>query len=306
MDRKGNALFITICLLALSAVILITGCGMLELFSAWCDRKVSIDGISGGAEWNGALHSMPDRGFTIGILNDEKMLYLCLSTRNQALQRKIMTAGLIVWFNETGDKRLSYGIHFPLPSREGEHGPEPPAYPGKDGIPKMDSSGRPDPLGEIPQADMEILRPGENERSVIAAERTPVGGVRCRIRNSRGVLVYELQVPLIRNGDFPHGISAKKPKIIGIGLVTGGKEEPRPDGGDRDGSPGGGRGPGCPGGPGGPGGPDGGKPGGGPGGAGQPPQESPDRGGMHDKMQSLDLWLKVHLAERIKASAKKF
>jgi hypothetical protein len=34
------------------------------------------------------------------------------------------------------------------------------------------------------------------------------------------VLSAVRQEPLIRNGDFPQGISAKKPKIIGIVLVA--------------------------------------------------------------------------------------
>jgi hypothetical protein len=288
MKKSYKYIIVTIILLALSTVVTIMGCGMEELYSAWCDRHVTVDGINDDSEWARARHYvyMPDGGFTVGILNDEKMLYLRLSTRNQALQRKIMTAGLFVWLNETGNQKLNYGVHFPLPAKDGDPSQEErPTVPGKNGINLMEPSGKSDPFIAIPQKDIEIIGPGKNERGVIVADHTSQDGFRCHIGKTRDVLVYELQVPLIKSGKSSHGIAINKPKIVGIGLVTGENERSRQDRDDRESGPGGGR-------------EQGGKGGGHPGGSGQSPQGQHDRGGMQDKEQSIDLWLKVHLAER--------
>lgn len=275
----------TVALLAFSAGLI--GCGMKELYSAWHDRPVAGSAEDEWLEWNRALHWLPGEEVTVGLLNDDRMLYLRLSTRNKAIQRQVLTAGLTVWFDETGGRNEAYVIRFPLPNRGMEPGVERrPAMEG-DAEGRMDPSGGPDPFRKVSQGDMEITRPGKNEYSVILADNSDPNGIRSRIRDVQGSLVYELRVPLIRDESSPLGITAGKPKTIGIGLMTG--EDTRPSqswGGDGGG---GGRGPG----------------GGGPGPEGRgggtgPPQGPPGGmgGGGREKAQSIDLWLKVHLAER--------
>lgn len=283
MKRYQKTRLITAILLTLLIVTTIMGCDMEELYSTWCDRRVTIDGIGDNVENATALHYvyMPDGGFTVGIMNDEKMLYLRLSTRNQALQRKIVTAGLFVWLNETGNRKLSYGIHFPLPAKDGEPGlQERPTVPGRDDINRMEPAGRPDLFTEMSPGNIEIIGPGENSRSVIVAGHTSLDGFRCRIGKTGDAFVYELQVPLIKNGKSPHGIAVNKPKTIGIGLVTGENEQSQQDRGSGPGRSGGRR------------------RGGGPNRSGQQPQGQQDGGGMQDKEQSIDSWFKVHLAEQ--------
>lgn len=281
-----NRILITAVLLILFGVII--GCDMEELYSIWCDRQITVDGISEGSEWNRARHYVyisDDGGLTVGVLNDEKMLYLRLSTRNQALQREIMAAGLFVWLNETGNQKLTYGIHFPLPAKDVEPGPwKRSTVPGKNSINQIEPSSKPDLFTEISHGNIEIIRSKENESSVIVAGHTSQDGFQCRIGKTRDTFIYELQVPLIKNEKSPHGIAVNKPKIIGIGLVIGENEHSRQEIGDRGSGTGGGRGPSGP--------------GGGPGDSGQPPQGQHDMGGMKNKEQSINFWFKVHLAER--------
>jgi hypothetical protein len=262
---------------------------MEELYSTWCDRQVTIDGLDEGTEWENALHSVAKGEITVGLLNDERMLYLRLSTRNQAIQRQVLTAGLTVWFDETGGKEKIYGVHFPLPIQNRRPGLERRPASGRDGAKRMDPSDGPDPFSEMSQGDIEITRPGENEHSMISADHSSPYGIRCRVGNTKGAIVYELRVPLIRDENSSHGIAVNKPKIIGIGFVTGEDEHLRQGAGDRGGGRGGGRGPGGMG-----GGPEGRG-----GGMGQPPQGSPGgMGGIQETMKPINQWLKVHLAER--------
>ena len=269
-------------------IIFLTGCGMEELYSTWSDRQVTIDGLDDGTEWENALHSVAKGEITVGLLNDERTLYLRLSTRNQAVQRQVLTAGLTVWFDETGGKEQIYGVHFPLPIQNRRPGSEPRPASGRDGAKRMNSSDMADLFSEISRGEIEITRTRKNEYSMISADQSSPYGIQCRIGNTKGALVYELRVPLIRDENSYHGIAVNKPKIIGIGLVTGEGEQPRQGAGDRGGGRGGGRGPGGMG---------GGLEGRG-GGMGQPPQGPPGGMGSIETMKPINQWLRVHLAER--------
>lgn len=270
-------------------IIFLTGCGMEELYSTWSDRQVTIDGLDDGTEWENALHSVAKGEITVGLLNDEKTLYLRLSTRNQAVQRQVLTAGLTVWFDETGGKEQTYGVHFPLPIQNRRPGSGPRPASGRDGAKRMNSSDMADLFSEISRGEIEITRPRKNEYSMISADQSSPYGIQCRIGNTKGALVYELRVPLIRDEKSYHGIAVNKPKIIGIGLVTGEAEQPRQGAGDRGNGRGGGRGPGGMG---------GGLEGRG-GGMGQPPQGPPGgMGSIRETMKPINQWLKVHLAAR--------
>jgi hypothetical protein len=232
----------TVALLAFSAGLI--GCGMKELYSAWHDRPATVNGADEWLEWNRALHWLPGEEVTVGLLNDDRMLYLRLSTRNKAIQRQVLTAGLTVWFDETGGRNEAYGIRFPLPNRGMEPGVERRPSMERDGEAPMDPSDGPDPFRKVSQGDMEITRPGKNEYSVILAGNSAPNGIRCRIRNVQGSLVYELRVPLIRDETSPLGIAAHKPKTIGIGLMAGEKTRSSQSWGGDGGGGRGGRGPG--------------------------------------------------------------
>ncbi|MCE5283203.1 MAG: hypothetical protein LLG93_13995 [Deltaproteobacteria bacterium] len=228
---------------------------------------------------------------TVGLLNDERMLYLRLSTRNRAIQRQILRAGLTLWFDETGGQAKTYGIRFPLPrsgpptdrtppqDREGGRSGEGMKGPGDDRV----------GLGAV-QSDIEVFRPDSKEHSTIAAEDSSPGGLRCRLGISAGNLVYEIQIPLLRSEAARHGIALATMKTIGVGVITGQDEQTQQSPGGWGGGPDGG---------GGPGGGMGGDRGGRGGAMGPPPQGPPGgRDATQEKTQSVEQWLKVRLAER--------
>lgn len=296
---KGGLLAAALVVLSAAA----TGCGMEEMASVWRDRPVVIDGRDDGTEWKGALHTVAKGELTVGVLNDERMLFLRLSTRNRAIQRQIQRAGFTVWFDETGGQAKTYGIRFPLPrsgpptdralpqGREGGRSGESMKGPGDDsaGPGAVADIKGPGPSGPgslaAVQSDIEVFRPDRKEHSTIAAEDSSPGGLRCRLGISAGNLIYELQIPLAWSEAAPHGIALGRPRTIGIGLITGQEEQAQ-------------RSPGGPGG-GGPGGGMGGDRGGRGGAMGPPPEGPPgSRDASQEKTQSVEQWLKVRLAER--------
>ena len=260
------------------------GCGMEEIYSKWCDPVVTIGGIDGGAEWENARHAMDDGNITVGLLNDEKTLFLRLSTRNQAIQRQILAAGLTVWFDGEGGKKKIYGIQFPA-SGQGS-GRSPMLKRDRDKRDDLDEmSGK---LREVAQGELKIIGPEQNEHSYIAAEdSTRYGRLQYSLGYTKGDLVYELGIPLTRNDSAPYGIAVRKTSIIGIGLETGKIERSQETMGDGGRGGAGGRGDGNPGG------------GRNPGGMGRAPEGSAGGyGGFQEAGKPIDQWLKVHLAIR--------
>jgi hypothetical protein len=50
----------------------------------------------------------------VGVKNDDKYMYVCIKTADDAAIRKIMTVGLSLWFNNEGSKNQSFGLNFPM------------------------------------------------------------------------------------------------------------------------------------------------------------------------------------------------
>jgi hypothetical protein len=243
--------------------LLLLGCGEPKLNSGWLDREVDIDGSH--LEWEGAVYSVDDLAGSIGLLNDDANLYLCLATTDQDLMRQILGPGLTAWFDPAGGKEKVFGIRFPL---------------GVSGVGLFGERGgeRPDPerlrvrLDES-EPEMEILRGEEQATRMFAAQ---AAGIDLKIDETNGALVYELLLPLRTDTGKPFAIGSAPGRTIGIGLETPEIERPRMRGRGRSGGVPGGRG--------------GGVPGGGRGGmmGGRPRPEPPSR---------LNVWLEVNLSE---------
>jgi len=81
--------------IAVMLVIIVTGCGSVELASTYRDRDIVVDGSA--FEWSGALQPLKDVDGSLGIMNDEENLYVVIMIRDRDLQRRIMMSGMILW-----------------------------------------------------------------------------------------------------------------------------------------------------------------------------------------------------------------
>jgi hypothetical protein len=98
-------------LLAVSAVASAAKRPRLE--SHWRDREIVIDGDNG--DWAGPLAAVDDKHpITAAVANDDRFLYLVLSTADAMARRQIMRQGLIVWFDPAGGDKKHFGIKFPV------------------------------------------------------------------------------------------------------------------------------------------------------------------------------------------------
>jgi len=94
-------------------------CNEPPIESIWRDKPIVIDGNA--SDWTNNIHGFSDAHFGIGIANDSQFLYLCLTTDNRSIAKRMMRFGCTIRF--TGQKGHQFGIHFPcasgstLPSR---------------------------------------------------------------------------------------------------------------------------------------------------------------------------------------------
>ncbi len=274
--RKTNIIILTI------LVIFITGCSSMEMASSWRDREIKIDGIQD--DWQNQLIYIEKKNISFGLSNDENYLYACLVTPDRRTQSQMMRMGFTIWFDSKGGKDKKSGIRFPV------------------GLDRMDFSmmrqnrdPQSDDMRDFSQAqlnEVEILGPDEDDRYRIPV--SDLRGLEIKLKRNRGLLVYEIKVPLTQNEENTFTAVAGTDGKIGIGLeATKFDMEAMRDqmgegmsGGGRGGM-GGGRG-GMGGGRGGMGGGRGGMGGGRGGGMGGGPQMP----------EQLKVWVKVQLADQ--------
>ena len=99
-------------LLFLVSIVLLESCGTVEMESQWRDREITIDGKTG--DWQGRLMAVKETGISLGLLNDEKNIYICVSATDRRVASQVFRQGLVVWFDPQGGKDKILGIRYPL------------------------------------------------------------------------------------------------------------------------------------------------------------------------------------------------
>ena len=191
------------------SLIILAGCSKkLELNSNWRDREISVDGNS--ADWLGAMMYIEDANISVGLLNDENFMYVCLIAEDQRLRTQVMRQGFTLWFDPDGGKKKKFGIKYPpgmqasgVPVRKRE---------GEQDLEKFRES------SEELMTVLEILGPGKDESKRMPVEEAK--GIDINVNATSGMLVYELKISLNRSHEYLYGIGAKGGNSIGIGFET--------------------------------------------------------------------------------------
>lgn len=184
------------------SIALLSGCGAgTKMISTWQDKEIKIDGIS--SEWSTGMQQIPDKRVNIGIRNDAKFLYLCLTSEDRARIMMLARAGFIIWFEpESGDKNR-FGIRYPMPSKQPE-------------APKLSEMNREEMNLEGPDKNLKKIVEQQNEFQILNNDKFPLTAL--PIMNSEGIeaklgfqsnqFVYELKVPLASSKQFSYIIDA--------------------------------------------------------------------------------------------------
>jgi hypothetical protein len=263
--------------------VITAGCASTVRESAWRTKDITIDGNS--TEWD-TIASGNDQ-LRIGILNDEKYLYLCIISKDRDICRQALAFGCTVMVEPKSGHGNLLGIHYPIGiSRNGM----PLARPGRGEESKEPNEER------ILQSlsGMEIIGPQKDESRGLSKSAAESFGIHVCILSCPDSFVYELQLPLNTDSVCIFSIGAGNDSLVRVRLVT--TKPPDPglgpmQQGERHGPhPGtGGQGGGMP--------PQGGGPGGG-GGQMRPPGEGMGPGGPPQAPESYKQDFTARLAKK--------
>ncbi len=96
----------------LPVLLLLLSCGEASLESKVLDRPITVDGKS--EDWRDSLTYFKDAGIAVGAFNDQKDLYVCVTSWNQEISLEAMNQGLTVWFSPGGAAEKRFGVEYPL------------------------------------------------------------------------------------------------------------------------------------------------------------------------------------------------
>jgi len=217
--------------LAAAVLAAFAGCKTFNTYSAESrpvGRPITVDGKTD--DWQGDLYVVPNERLSVGFLNDQEHLYICLLSSDSTIRSQIMGQGFTVWFDPNGGKEKAFGIRYPL----GSPGAQPPRI-GETREPSVE----PTTLDRFEFVKSE-KEPGPS------MDFTQAKSVEIKVTSSTGLIVYEMKIPLAAGADNPVAVGAAPGKTIGIGFETGKVDISKMSRGERGETPGGGEGPGRP------------------------------------------------------------
>jgi hypothetical protein len=210
-ERKEKIMKTTMAALSLALVILgAAGCSPFTSYqteSVVPEHKIMIDGKS--EDWVGSLYVAPGETISIGFLNDQQDLYVCMIAEDRATRAQIMTQGLTVWFDPQGGTQKVFGIRYPMGTPKGEL-PKPP-----DPLKEMEV---PEDYKSVDLTRLEIIG-GEKAKPQLM-EASNVKGIEIKLVPSTGLLVYELKIPLLRTEEYPFAVGVNPGRAVGIGFES--------------------------------------------------------------------------------------
>ena len=191
------------CLLMVVLVVLSRGGASLE--SKALDRPITVDGKA--EDWRDSLTYFKDAGIAVGAFNDQKDLYVCVTSWNQEISLEAMNQGLTVWFSPGGAAEKRFGIEYPLLQDRLGHD-------------RQGAKEQGDPLfAEQGTVSHVALRgPGVNDRRILAVPDVP--GLEVTAAAVNGALVYELKVPLVKSDLYPYAVGASAGGAVDVLFET--------------------------------------------------------------------------------------
>jgi hypothetical protein len=167
------------------------------------EAPVTADGNPG--EWPLPLR-FSNAGYTLqyNVTNDDKNVYVCVSSADEATQFRILRSGMTLYFDPKGDKNKDISLHFPIRKQ-----PDPNASRGRD-TRKEELLLQSDYYNTTGFLDL------ENGQFGVAVAKGPIH-IAMKLNNDDSLLVYEVVIPLrnILGADWA-AKAAKKNLSVGI------------------------------------------------------------------------------------------
>jgi len=214
---KGEAVKSKVIVLgAFIFVLLGAHCKKDQLTSAWRDMDIIIEGDS--SEWQEHLFYNKDKNISIGLLNDDEAVYLCLVTRDANLKKQVIGGGLILWLDSEGGKHKTFGIKYPIGLIEKGVPPRKLTR----GMREADDQFTDEKMSlyfDQTFTGLQVLTKRGRESNFYTLNEVKAKGLEIKASIKNDVLTYELKVPF----NFDAGIASLSLDVaapLGVGLET--------------------------------------------------------------------------------------
>ena len=97
--------------------ILLCNCKSIEMTSTPIKSPIQIDGMDTDSEWNGKRIFIEKEDIILGCQHDENYLYLLFISKDQDLERQMITQGFTLWVNSKAKTKKEIGLKFPALER---------------------------------------------------------------------------------------------------------------------------------------------------------------------------------------------
>ena len=198
----------------LAGALVLSACGgTVALQSSVPQSPIEIDGSE--QDWYEHLRPIEKQRASIGVGNDAEHLYVAFLTADDALIRRIMALGLILWLDPGGGNEKDLGIRYPsgMMGSAGE-GMMSPGDPGREASPELRRE-----QFEASLQELDLLRGEDGESLRMSAASIP--GLAVRVTAEGGIFFYELRLPLRATGPFAVAAGVDPGEALGLGLETG-------------------------------------------------------------------------------------
>lgn len=224
----------------LFTTLLLQGCKEIEMTSQWKQENIEIDGRD--MEWSGSFKVIEGQKAVISARHDSTHLYLVFKTMDNQVMQKIISSGLTVWIDPSGDEKKSFGIHYPIGMMDWNKSQ---MYDPADWVTPEEREKKLQAKSRIMLGEMEIITSdGRSQHSV--SIYNPYG-IEIALNDTSGALIYEMKIPINSPESSIYSYSLTGGTKLSIGIETGEMDKKdmmaqRSGGGMPEGGMGGGKG----------------------------------------------------------------
>ncbi len=235
--NRNNSLLVSFGIVL--ALLLFASCKDISLNSEWRTSALASDNPD--TSWqHTSTYAWEDQNILLGLQNDAERLVILIRARDRATQATMIRSGLTIWFDPTGKKDRSFGIHYPMGRQMREARPDTSKM--REARPDTSKMTREQPIDFTNQLfrmpdTMEIIN--GNEHKIIPIQNDL--GFSILSVNDLGTITLQYSIPL-KAANSIYGVNVKPGSSITLGFETGDLQRP-PDNRDMGRPPGEGQGP---------------------------------------------------------------
>lgn len=204
-------------LVALLVIIVLSFClyaKETEFLSIPLSSKIKIDGNL--EDWKQIETTIWNDGISASFQNDGYYLYGLIIVRDQRIKQRMLSIGMTLWFNTKGKTKKEIGIKYPIGSISNQNKQK------QSNTEKNKKNANEEIISKMVEnleKDIELIF--DQKKGLQKMKISEISGMEISIKESEGLLIYEIKVPCIEKSPFLFSVYPQKNNLIGVGLEIG-------------------------------------------------------------------------------------